>query len=71
MFTFIPTRSQDIIITFSVDSIAQEPAETLELQLEVNTGAVRDAFLQDRLDLVIIDSDSELWWLFDCYCKMD
>ena len=49
------------IITFRVDAIAQEPDETLSLQLlQLLSGPTGDAvFFRDSITLTIIDSDSE------------
>ena len=50
-----------IFVRFRVDRIAQEPMETAQLGLSVSVRALpRFALVQDRFDLIIIDSDGEL-----------
>ena len=62
------TTPENVIITFRVDGIAQEPDETLSLQLlPLTSGPMGDAiFFRDLITLTIIDSDSEL--TFVCLC---
>ena len=55
------TTPDNVIVTFRVDTIAQEPDETLSLQLvPLIPGPTGDAiFFRDSITLTIIDSDSE------------
>ena len=55
------TAPDNAIVTFRVDAIAQEPDETLTLQLDpVIPGPMGDAvFFRDTITLTIVDSDSE------------
>ncbi len=51
-------RNQNIIITFRVDSIAQEPDETAQLRLAIPGDGIPRGFLsRDTLELVVMDSD--------------
>ncbi len=59
-FVVSQTSSQEIIITFRVDSIAQEPVEEATLVISPSD-VVRGVIIQDRLELVITDNDSRLY----------
>ncbi len=47
----------EIIVTYRVDSIAQEFMETVRLRLSFNQDPPTGTIAQDMLDLVITDSD--------------
>ena len=55
------TTPDSAIVTFRVDAIAQEPDETLSLQLlPLISGPTSDEiFFRDSITLTIVDSDSE------------
>ncbi len=60
-FTISPTLNFMTFVSFRVDRIAQEPVETAQLGLSVFVRALPSfALVQDRFDLIIIDSDGEL-----------
>ena len=56
-----PTPPDNVVFTFRVDAIAQEPNETLSLELIPRTALpTGDAvFFQNTLTMSIIDSDSK------------
>ncbi len=57
-YTIRANNIQNIIITFRVDSIAQEPDETAQLRLAIPATGVPSGFLsRDTLDLVVMDND--------------
>ncbi len=59
VFTVRPNIPGEIIITYRVDSIAQEFAETATLRLSLRIDPPSGTLIQDTLDLVIQDSDCE------------
>ena len=62
--------NQDIIVTYRVDSVAQEPMESAQLQLSISTTPPRRLLTRDTFELAIIDSDSKYYvtmlilWMF-------
>ena len=62
--------NQDIIVTYLVDSVAQEPMESAQLQLSIRTTPPRGLLTRDTFELAIIDSDSKdyvtmlILWMF-------
>ncbi len=59
VFTARPNVPGEIIITYRVDSIAQEFAEMARLRLSLRFSPPPGSLVQDTFDLVIQDSDSE------------
>ncbi|XP_064387685.1 adhesion G-protein coupled receptor G6-like [Halichondria panicea] len=57
-YTVRPGVNQEIIVTYRVDSIAQEPMETAQLQLSITTTPPRGLLARDTLDLIVIDNGS-------------
>ncbi len=55
-YTVRPGVNQEIIVTYRVDSIAQEPMETAQLQLSITTTPPRGLLARDTLDLIVIDN---------------
>ncbi len=57
-FVVSRTSGQEIIITYRVDSIAQEPVEAARLLITADS--IPGVITQDSLDLIITDSDGKL-----------
>ena len=58
-YTVRPGVNQDIIVTYRVDIVAQEPMESAQLQLSISTTPPRGLLTRDTFELAIIDSDSK------------
>ena len=58
-YTVRPGVNQDIIVTYRVDSVAQEPMESAQLELSISTTPPRGLLTRDTFELAIIDSDSK------------
>ena len=69
-YTVRPGVNQDIIVTYRVDSVAQEPMESAQLELSISTTPPRGLLTRDTFELAIIDSDSKdyvtmlILWMF-------
>lgn len=59
VFTARPGSTAEIIVTYRVDSIAQELIETARVRLSFTADPPTGTILQDMLDIVIIDNDSK------------
>ncbi len=59
--------NEEIIITYRVDFIAQEPVETAQLKLAISTTPPRGMLTRDTFNVVVIDNDGEQIHMCMCH----